>query len=455
MTRVIKLCVFLLFLPLTPLSAQWSTLTTSTLYPTWYDATPCATKTLPSPIDDVIHFACPPAGYGSQTAGARFTDQIIANPHVVVNDAGEWLIIGYGENTFTDTDFTATTSDDIADAIYVFKRKTDGSYVVPTQPALQFPTGSQPLGYLGAGLGLAKTTTATTNGYRYFAIVPVFEPATNHGWLAWAVSTNGETWSFVSSSGGLTSDARASFKVIARSDLRNDGAIAIQHVAMVYDPRDGHLYLAIGYAGQFAGIKTTWWRIHFNAQTPYGLTAVTRADGTPGYAVDLLNSGTFQPSAGVIPADYFEAWVAAAQWPSSSAGYGPADPMDVIRLTNSDGSFNSMMFVYVSETAFPHDYRYVKASLPTTTNGMFVTDPGFSTPKALDFSSLLNQGYSDCGAGGGFYTGFIQGPNDAWGQPQQLFGYVGTWHADRSYPRSSPDCGGQWQGLLPMKFIVQ
>src|SRR4029079_5372631 len=94
-------------------NADWTTMSIGTQYPTWHQAGYTSET-----IDDVIYItervngtlispydtdnSCPAGTPGNRRG---FRSQTFANPHVIVNDNGEWLIQGYGDV------FTESTAD--------------------------------------------------------------------------------------------------------------------------------------------------------------------------------------------------------------------------------------------------------------------------------------------------------------------------------------------------------
>jgi hypothetical protein len=449
--------------------ADWNHMRIDTTYPVWHEWGYGNDS-----VDDEIYFTHRDANGVRSPTG--FGDQIIANPHVQYNDNGDWLIMGYGENTFTDTNYPNTDpTDDIADSIYVFKRlAVNGQYVVPSTQAMKFTPGTQPLGYLGAGAAIAKTTTTTSAGYKYFSIMPVSVPSQNIGWASWAVSSDGETWYFVDSTGaGLTTDARQSFHLLQNTDpsvdfngsftdsngVKEDRGFA--HNAMVYNPYDGYFYIAQGYSNP-CGINAWWWRIKFNSANAFGLTP----NGAGRFNVELLQTGaTNDDDYYTVTDGVFNGGAICPRAPrifdANGQYLGAADPMDLALLTNSDGSFNSFLFVYAAGIDFnnpPYTQQtyYIRAAQPTSSTGNLVWQMGspYNGPKNLDFSLVNGQGYAECSAGGGYYLGVAQMGNQADGSPN-LFAFINTYNPySPIVDPTAGNCGGQWSGLLPVHLTL-
>jgi hypothetical protein len=431
--------IFLIVATAAPLAAQWSTISLDQPYRYWH-RDPDGTL-----FDDVLNLS----------PGA-FNNQVIANPHVQYNDNGEWLIMGYGDASLGDTR--------VGDAVYVFKRYNTGWYKVPSTAALAWPA-AQPgtnwlsVGGIGSGAGFTKTLTPSSGGYKYFAAVQVAQAPVNangaftYGWTSWAVSADGESWSFVSQSGGLTNDPGQSLKLIRRSDssdLTHDGGTRFWHIAMVYNKYDNYFYIASGWAG-LCGIKATWWRIRFDSTNGYGLPYNASLST---YEVQVLSNGNYTNTVSVgngsisngLITDDWDVWQCDAQSPTAANGAGPADPMDIVQLYKSDGSFDSMLFLYQPELDLSKIY-YVKGTLPTTATGTFV----WATPQYLDLSALTNlpdgtKYDPGCGAGG-FSMCVNQNGWQANGAPN-LFGFLATYRKDLYSQTNS--CSAQPEGIVPL-----
>lgn len=390
-------------------------------------------------IDDVVHLANAPA---NGRPDGPFRNQILANPKVVYNDAGEWLIMGYGDNNLDDTA--------VCDAIYVLKRKHSGEIVLPTNPVLAYPA-PPPVppptpcqgGYLGNGAAFTKTPTATSLGYRYFAILPAGNPQLGQAWVTWAVSQDeeGQIWRFVAEQGGTTTDPRQSVKLIRKSDL----SYHYEHLTMVYNVYDNFFYVVLGYNGA-CGIKGTWWRIRFDPSNSWGLPYNPSLGS---YEVQRLSSAgsAYVISNGVIPED-FDNWQCAAQSPPGVLG--PADPMDLVQLYKSNGTFDSMLFVYVPEQGYgpPTDVYWVKGGLPCAGQLPCTQNFTWGTPTALNTSTLQPR-YSYYGAGGGYYLAVNQSGWDTLGRPN-LFGWLATWRTDLHAPVL---CGPDPSACQPTGFL--
>src|SRR6476660_2386634 len=86
----VLVCTVVLFIAASA-SAQWRTMTIDNTYPDWYEN---GHTTPDQQVHDVLQFT-KWNGTIRDTSEAQWEDQIIANPHVVKNDAGEWIIVGY------------------------------------------------------------------------------------------------------------------------------------------------------------------------------------------------------------------------------------------------------------------------------------------------------------------------------------------------------------------------
>jgi hypothetical protein len=472
--------------------ASWTTMTIGTQYPTWHQSGYSDT------IDDVIYITERVSGTiispydtdnscaGGTTGNRRgFRSQTFANPHILNADNGDWLIQGYGD-VFTESTPDACTgvapaaqSQWVADAIWTITRKTDGSYQIPArsipdQPTMKFTEGTNPLGYLGAGSGIAKTTsTVSCSGcaaYKYFAIAPVVIPDTGAGWVTWAMSTDGVSWSFLNAAGtGTTSDARSSYHLIhTTSNINAESGSHVWHSAMVYNPADQNFYVNFGY-NTAGGIKGTWWRLHFDPSQIGGLNLGsstfrqilqrgTPSCGTPG-AIESTTSDTWVNHNGVLPDPGFGGgWIFDAQSPRTGTtdtscntpktAIGPADAMDLKILYKADGSVDSLLFIYASENAMfsGAPAYYVKGTLPTSATNS--ADFQWSTPQAFNYSPLDTNKYVSCSSGGGWYLAVTQSGNDATTGNPRLFAYIVTYRKDKYAPAGN--CGGQWSGVLPV-----
>jgi hypothetical protein len=503
------LAIVAVALAATTAHAAWSTISLDTSYPNWHQwgytdhVRGYDNYIVPGDyIGDVIYFTHR-NGSGeviySASTNTGFRDQLIANPHVVIDDSGNWLIQGYGEDTFTDTNGhvggTPWAAGSRADAIFTFKRHTDGSYEVPTSASLQFKctTGCNDLGYLGAGSAIAKTTTTSANGYKYWSLVPVQYNNVTQGWVTWAGSADGVTWHFKCApgaascqTGGFTDDARDSYPLIHATDNSNpDAGHHFSHTAMVFNPSDGNFYINIGYDRE-CGQKGTWWRMHYNAGDAFGLVASTMQGGSGRYRIDRLQRDTALAQAntsgdywletyGEIPSVYTTAgnatyWPCEAQSPRVAQPSGvpslnltAADPMDVKILYDATGGVDSLFFVFKAESNWGHPttVTYLKGTIPSgTVNGKDSADFNWTTPMSdtdavIDLSALLPSSglrYENaCGGGGGFYLGTVQS-GTVNGKPN-LFGYLATWRGDLYSPG---DCSqnNAWQGLLPIHLTL-
>lgn len=453
-----------------PATAQWSTMTLQTWDNQGFWDTPTSSVKY-----DVVNLS-----------PDLFTDQVFGNPHVFYDDASNWIITGYG-----DSQFGSTAK---GDAVYTIKRTPNGAYDRNVTPVLSWPdaaSGSDwtSKGAIDAGVGVAKTPSVTTTsgtlgGYKYFMLVPIWQqpnstnPPGGIRWISWAVSTNGTSWVFVNQAGtGTTSDPASSLKLIHRPG----GTVSYYHPTMMYNPHDGYFYISLGYRGSYGGIRATWWRMKFKTTNLFGLNKPT---GWSTFEVERLDGTNYISTDGTLPDD-LQGWPATAPWPDRAAdpkstpgnmGYA-ADPIDLVYLSKADGSFDSILFLYKSESGFDDTTEapiyYVRGTQPTTSTGNFV----FGTPQRLDLSALrtgcnlsdpfssVEPCYRQCsGAGRGYYLSVNQTGTDAYGKPE-IYGFITAFREDL-HPQLAyvwDSVNGQWvrgcqegpAGVIPVKFRLQ
>jgi hypothetical protein len=138
--------------------------------------------------------------------------------------------------------------------------------------------------------------------------------------------------------------------------------------------------------------------------------------------------------------------------------------MDVISLKKADGSFDSILFVYMGARDFgksPTRIVYAKASLPTTATGNFqwgplhVLDTSILWDRVTSWNPVPAHTYNSCGSGGGNYISVNQGTGSL---AASLFGHVACYRDD-VYASTDPgcfwNCGDQPQGLLPVLLKQQ
>src|SRR5262249_4775935 len=144
------------------------------------------------------------------------------------------------------------------------------------------------------------------------------------------------------------------------------------HAAMVYNPADGYFYIPLGYSNP-CGVKAWWWRIAFNSSNTFGLTP----NGSGRFNVErLVTAMTMADAYYTVTDGVFTGGAVCSQSPriteqGTGESLGPADPMDIVRLTNSDGSFNSFLFIYAAEKgfnnpAYTQQTYYIRGDLPGT-----------------------------------------------------------------------------------------
>jgi hypothetical protein len=305
---------------------------------------------------------------------------------------------------------------------------------------------------------------------------PNYEGVFTYGWTTWAVSADGETWSFVAQSGGLTSDPGQSLKLIHTSDNKNlyianngDHNNRFNHIAMVHNPSDNYFYIVMGWSG-VCGLKATWWRIHFDQNNPYGLPTEPVTGAFPevqvlnnvdhAYHTSELTNGSTGVTNGLVT-DYSDTWQCRAQSPSATA-YNAAEPSDIVQLYTPTGAYDSMLFLYQSEEDYPtrhiHYVRTMPGTSPTPT-GEFP----WQAPQELNLTALGNWngkrywiGDQDSGSptAGGFFVCVNQNGTSN-GYPL-LYGFLTTYrldlHAD-NVP-GPPYYGLGLTGYLPLRFSL-
>lgn len=445
-----------------PAFSQWSTMTLDTRYESFYDVLTASSK------NDVVNLS-----------PDLFRDQVFANPHVLLDDSGNWIITGYGDSQFG--------SVAKGDSVYIIKRNTGGAYERVVNPVLSWPdaaAGSDwtTVGAIDAGVGVAKTsgvtvTSGTLGGYKYFMLVPIWQVPTDIRWISWAVSRDGSSWSFVNQNGtGTTTNPANSLRLIDRPG----GTVGYYHPTMVFNPVNGYFYISLGFRASYGGIRATWWRMPFTSSNLFGLY---KPVGASRFRVERLDGSNYVATDGTLPDD-LQGWPATAPWPDRAAdpkstpgGMGfAADPLDLVYLTNANGSFNSFLFLYKSENGFDDvteaPIYYVRGTQPVGSGNIV-----WGTPQRLNLSSLrsgcnasspyntnpylsVNPCYRQCsGAGIGYFLSVTQSGTDAYGQPQ-IFGYITAWREDR-YEDLAYDTSGQLgcqqgsAGVLPVKFRLQ
>ncbi len=477
---------------LTGQAGQWNQLVITDYVPNWTDSN----GTLWS---DVLNLD-----------PSTFVDQQFAQQHIACIDndcTKEWLIMGY--SVVPGANFPA-----IGDSLSIVTRNpANGEFNLnlAQNPVLHFNKAVPPadwttVGGLGAGSSIASTAPlAAAGGYKYFAIVPVgdFNGGANQGhpgqdqygcvlpgtttpamgWITIAVSKTGSVdsgsdWGFIPQSGqALTTDPTQSIQLIKRVNSQgtplftrliqssNVNCVSPRtqswsdyywHIAFMYNKFDQKFYIAAGYAGE-QGIGATWWRLAFNPSATFGLGALELYDRT---------QNGFVPSTGVLTSDLFQS--NAGDPPSPVPNYltGPVDPHDLRMLYRSDGSFDSVLFIYTPGPDFngnPTPYKehayYVIGSLPTSSTGNFV----WGNPQELNIwlPTEDNDGdgvgdtsppeYWMCGAGGAYFSLIQHGVNGS-GAPQ-LSGYVATFN-QALHPQGSCTFF-QSQGALPVDYAVE
>ena len=384
---------------------------------------------------------------------SNFNNQTLGEQHVQSTDSGDWLIMSYGDNNLAEQT--------VCDQIYVVTRHANGSYSIPANSALAYPPVPNPKppppylqckDYLGAGAGIAKTPSATGTGYKYFAILPVTDAQYHHAWVTWAVSKDGQNWSFPAQGlRGTTSDPRQSLQLIRRADLQDNnsnGTNHFWHIAMVYNKYDGFFYVTLGYANE-VGIAVTWWRISFDPNNAWGLKVRTPLPQLT-YEVQRRSGAGYVVTDGIIPTD--DSWVNNAQDPKPQGDLPPVDPMDIVQLYKPDGTFDSMLFIYQPLRGFgqnPDTIAYVKGTADGK-HGKYSGDFEWTTPQTLTSADLAkvydNKLYASCK--------IRQAPDSlavnqsGWqadGSPQ-LYGFI------VASPYPCPSLG--LQGLLMLQFSL-
>ncbi len=411
--------------------AQWSRIKIDTIYEHWLK------NQFPSNdlyVDDVVNLKPPPGSFMAQS---------LANPHVLLPDdqTNDWIIGTYG-----------TKLDGPGDSIYVLRRHSiDGDYDIPSSAALPGVSGHG----LGAGMAMVKAPVATSTGRRYFGLVPVLGST---GWITWAsLDANGSTWSFLGANGTAVTDPLSSVKLIRRADLSGQW----QHPSIVYARilNVDYFFVVVGYSGA-CGITASWFRLTFDPSNSNGF-GLKFDTGLNSYLVQRWNGSSFINTNGEV--DNQDLWQCASVAPTDASGNGngAADPMDLVSLKKADGSFDSILFVYMPVRDFgksPSRLAYSKASLPTTATGNFQWGP----LHVLDTSILWDRNtfsgahtYNACGSGGGNYMGVNQGTA---GLADKLFGHIACYRDDQ-YSSTDPgcfwNCGDQPQGLLPVLLKQQ
>jgi hypothetical protein len=338
---------------------------------------------------------------------ANFKNQMFANAHTVYTASGDVLLVGYGDDSLGDTTR--------CDSTFVVDWKSDGTFALPTDPALTYGPGPVMCGitgsnggglvgrYLGTGVGTAQA------GGTYYGILPVGKPETGESWMAWAVSSDGFNWKFAGDN-GPTDDPEKAAKLIRREDMTKG---LFGHAAMVY--HDGWFYMSICVWTDY-GIIATWWRFD-------GRSSLQILDGPNG----------FIPSNGVMPYDLT---------PSISPA-NASDPFDLVMVGDS------LLFVYEPNTGFgalPPTFQYAFGSLPGDTG------IAWQPSKQLDLGDFWTT-YTGCGAGSGF--------NLAW-RNGEWFAFVAARRRDTTTlppvdPVSSADCGPYLssQGLVRVKLDIK
>ena len=346
----------------------------------------------------------------------------------------------------------------VCDRVYVVTRHSNGSYSIPTTAALAYPPVKpnclDPLGVLGGGAGITKTPYATGAGYKYFAILPAGDAPNHHAWVTWAVSKDGQNWSFAAQSGGTTSDPKASLQLIRRADLQygpQNGQAHFQHIAMVYNKYDNFFYVTLGYDID-AGIAATWWRICFDPTNPWGLKVRTPPPQLS-YEVQRRSGAGYVVTDGIIPTD--DSWVNNAQDPKPQGDLPPVDPMDIVQLYKPDGTFDSMLFIYQPLRGFgqnPDTIAYVKGTADGK-HGKYSGDFEWTTPQTLTSADLLKV-YDN--------TLYVSCPAPYRASPDSLAVNQSGWQADGSpqlygfmvaSPNPCPQPYGN-NGLLMLQFVL-
>ena len=403
----------------------WNTISIKTLYPQWTDA---VTGTR---IDDNVNLH----------PQFNFHDQVFGNAQIQTSDDGEFLIMGYGDSHLGDTA--------VGDAIHIVKRLPWGTYERMVSPVLSFPPEAgktwDQVGGFGNGAGFAKTDVATSTGYRYFSAVIVNDMHTRpeRRWITWAVSTDGLNWAFAKQGGGTTANPVESLQLIRKATLDGD----YWHINMMYNPVDGYFYVVFGLSSEIY-ITATWWRIKYTPANAFGLKP-----GTSGYEVERLQDLTYVSTDGVIPEN--EALIKAAQLPKScgSDTSGAYDAVNLVWLTKSDGTFDSVLFLYRPESAITSDViYYVRGPYPGL--GHFGLN---DAPRVALDTSPLRAGcpnypcFSNCTAAGPHF-GLVQRGVQADGSPR-VFAYVTSRRED--VHGSTSNCATGPAALLPVELELR
>ena len=205
--------------------------------------------------------------------------QSIANPHVVKADNGDWLISAYG--------VWKPPFPQVCDAIGIIRRHaSDGAFTIPTASALSFqPVTPQCVNYLGAAAGIAKSSVATSGGYKYFMLIQVTDSLNEQGcalsgnsatWFTWAVSMDGLSWLFLHQDTiGLTGNPLESKKMLRRADCHQRiggvGQVHFKHYAVVYHA--GYLFMYITYSRTQGGLAPVFFRTAFSQSSVFGVTS--------------------------------------------------------------------------------------------------------------------------------------------------------------------------------------
>ena len=500
-------------------AAQWSTLTLDV--PSGYNR--CWHTLNLTTVDNVISIGAPAQNVCYQSFG---------NGHLQTDDSNNTLVLGYGGMWNTDnlvgdgiTLIKRTASGTIDSnpsgnpygAVLYFPKATtsdcDPAYQKRDCPTCPWYCEWTWKGGLGAGGAIAKTTVATASGYKFFAVVAVgvfnrtqdghpynstdrsehggctvqgtTSPA--QGWLTWAVSKNGTDWVFVNRSGGTTADPAQSLYLISRANKEftvqyqsTDPSTCTDtnhwawldhfwHSAMFYNAGDGYFYIILGWDVPGAN-RGTWWRMQYNAATPFGIGTIQRlvnASVAPYVPCFQGTSGCTNDGLGAtIPTG--NAWATTATYPNPNqpavandgilGNAGLADPMDITLLTKSNGSVDSIVLTYKPTQGFgavgPTNVYYIKS---TSTSFPFF-DATVFPPKKIDVSGLSSVsgtlcygsgsktiGYRTSGGSGGNYMALWQNGYQGNGNPD-VYGVFATGRTDLNL--CTPNTGFQTFHLL-------